>query len=83
MIIDPHVIANEKENLHLIFIIDTTTMFYQIFTCIQKVALNSKKKCYFKTTTYFQSQLKFYLKSILAGQKRAFFVTETYNLPVL
>ena len=29
------------------------------------------------------SRLKFYFKSISAGQKRAFFGMETYNLPVL
>ena len=39
-----------------------------------------EKKATLKILPLMTSQLKFYLKSVSAGQKRAFFVTETYNL---
>ena len=42
-----------------------------------------EKNATFKLLPVITSQLNIYLKSISAGQKRAFFVTETYNLSEL
>ena len=42
-----------------------------------------EKNATLKLLPIITSQLKLYLKSISAGQKGEFFVTETYNLSVL